>query len=342
MTRKKNREALPRVQTMQDVCSELGVSTATISRVVNNKPGVGPALRKKILAAVRELNYFPRAAGRNLARAKSDTLGVAFQDLTAGWLLTIFRGVVSRAAGQYHVITSVSAREGDEIEVPHRLLAEGRVDGLIWLDPRITPQLIRQMKSQSVPFVVLQRQITDPEINTIAIDSAHGAHEVVAHLLKAGYRKLLLLTGPHNDADSQRKLAGARQALQEFNVELPAHNVLEGHHVGAHAVSAITEYVAKGHPLPEAIFAFNDAMAIAVLHWLQGRGVRVPQDVAVAGYDGIEEAAYAGLTTFQTPMYEMGVLATQTLMDLISLAPSERKGKQLTLKGNLVIRETCK
>ena len=341
MKRRKPNAKRPQIQTMQEVCTELGVSTATISRVVNNKPGVGPALRKKVLAAVRELNYFPRAAGRNLARAKSDTLGVAFQDMTAGWLLTIFRGIVSRVAGQYHIITSVSVREGDEFEVPHRLLAERRVDGLIWLDPRTTPQLIKQMKHQAVPFVVLQRQISDPEVNTIAIDSAHGAHEVVTHLLKGGYRKLLFLTGPQNDADSQRKLAGAQQALRDFNVEIPAQNILEGHHVGAHAVSAITEYVKAGHPLPEAIFAFNDAMAIAILHWLRGRGIRVPQDVAVAGYDGIEEAGYARLTTFETPMYEMGVLATQTLMDLINLPPAERKAKQLTLKGNLVIRETC-
>lgn len=326
---------------MEEVCDTLGVSTATVSRVLNNKPGVGAELRKKVLAAVKELNYVPRAAARHLSSAKSDTLGIAFQDLTAGWLLTIFRGIISRAAGRYHVITSISVREGDEYEVPSHLLAERRVDGLVWLDPRATPQVIKRMKSQPVPFVVLQRQIADPEINTIAIDSAQGARETVTHLMKCGYRKLLLLTGPHDDADSLQKLNGAQQALQEFKVQLPAEAILEGHHVGAHAVRALSDHLAAGHPLPEAIFAFNDAMAIAVLHWLRGRGVRVPQDVALIGFDGIDEAKHVGLTTFETPMYEMGVLAAQVLMDLIDLPASERKAKQLVLKGNLVVRETC-
>ena len=179
------------------------------------------------------------------------------------------------------------------------------------------------------------------EIYTIAIDSAQGAREAVAHLLKCRCRKLLVLTGPRADPDSLRKLDGMQQALRESNVELPAENILEGHHVGAHAVRALSNYLAAGRPLPEAIFAFNDAMAISVLHWLRGRGIRVPQDVALIGYDGIDEAKQAGLTTFETPMYEMGVLATQVLMDSIGLPAGERKAKQLVLKGNLVIRETC-
>ena len=337
--RKTDRDAT--IQTMKEVCHALGVSTATVSRVLNNKPGVGAELRKKVLAAVKEMNYVPRAAARQLSSAKSDTIGLAFQDLTTGWLLTIFRGVISRAAGRYHVITSISVREGDEYEVPSRLLAERRVDGLIWLDPRATLQVIKRMKSQSVPFVVLQRQIADPEINTISIDSTQGAHEAVTHLLDLNYRKLLLLTGPRDDADSLRKLDGARKAFQDFNVQLPDENVLEGHHVGAHAVRALSDYLAAGRPLPEAIFAFNDAMAIAVLHWLRGRGIRVPQDVSLIGFDGIDEARQAGLTTFETPMYEMGVLAAQTLMDTIEQPPSERKAKQLVLKGNLAVRETC-
>jgi LacI family transcriptional regulator len=340
MTSQKTTHQAAAVRTIAEVCDALGVSTATVSRVLNNKPGVGAELRKKVLAGVKELNYVPRAAARHLSSAKSDTLGIAFQDLTAGWLLTIFRGIISRAAGRYHVITSISVREGDEFEVPSRLLAERRVDGLIWLDPRTPPQLIKRMKSQSVPFVVLQRQIADPDINTISIDSSQGAREAVSHLLNCGYRKLLFLTGPQDDADSLRKLDGAQQALKEFNVELPTQNILEGHHGGAHAVRAISEYVAAGHPMPEAIFAFNDAMAIAVLHWLRGRAIRVPQDVAIIGYDGIDEAKHVGLTTFETPMYEMGVLATQVLMDLIDLPATERKAKQLVLKGTLVIRDT--
>lgn len=319
----------------------MGVSTATVSRVLNDKPGVREVLRSKVLSAVRVMGYVPRSAARHLSRDRTDTLGVALQDLTPGWCLTIFNGVRASTGAAYHLLTAFSTKPGDELELPRQLLAGRRVDGLIWLDMRVTSSMVREVKKQPVPFVLLQHQLPDPDVNTIAVDSKQGAREVVLHLLRTGYRRILMITGPSRDEESERKLSGAHSALQEYGVEVPQEDILEGHHVAHHAVRALSAYLDAGHRLPEAIFAFNDGMALSVLNLLRGRGVKVPGDVALVGYDGIEEARQAGLTTVETPLYDMGVLAGQMLMDLIDKPVADRKARQVLLGGTLRIRETC-
>jgi LacI family transcriptional regulator len=327
--------------TIFDVCKALNVSTATVSRVLNNQPGVGPALREKILATIKQMNYAPQAAARQLSRARSDTIGVIFQDLTAGWPLLILRGIVARASGPYQVTISLSSRTGDEIELPRKILAEHRVDGLIWLDPRTTDATIKSMKKQSTPFVVLQRDLDDPDINTVTMDCRQGSYLAMRHLLSLGHRKILLLTGPETDVSSQEKMAGARRAAREFKHTVAPEQILVGHHVSTHAIKALSDYFAAHRPQPDAIFAFNDNMAIAVIQWLRHQGYKVPEEVAVMGFDGIEEAEYLGLTTIETPIYEMGVIATQILLDQIKDPSGKRKARQVLLQGQLRIRESC-
>ncbi len=327
--------------TREDVCRAVGVSTATVSRALNNEPGVGPELRQKVLAAAKKLNYVPQAAARNLSRAKSDTLGVVFQDLTSGWLLTIFRGIINRASGDYQVLNSLSTREGDEFDLPNKMLAARQVDGLIWLDMRVTPTMIGRIKKLAVPFVLLQHRVDDPAVNTVCIENRHGAYDAVHHLLELGHRDLLIIAGARDNADSERKLVGVRHALRDYDVTIPLEDILQGHHVGTHAVSALSKRLAERSSPPEAIFCFNDEMAIAVLFWLREHGLRVPEDVALVGYDGILEAKYVGLTTVETPMYDMGVLGAQRLIELIEDPSGEQKARHIVLTGQLTVRDTC-
>jgi len=326
---------------LADVCKEVGASTASVSRALNNMPGVGAKLKQRILTAVKELNYVPKAAARNLSSARNDTLGIVFQDLTAGWLLTVFRGIMSQAIGRYHILTALSTRFGDEFELPRRLLAERRIGGLIWLDTRATVRMVREMAEQQIPIVVLQRRINVPGVSTVVIEGMQGAAEATRHLLRLGYRRLVVIAGQEDSEDSERKMEGVRQALQESGIEISPDDILRGHHVGALAVEALSAYLAKGKALPEAILAFNDDMAIAVLNWLRKRGVRVPEDVALVGFDGIPEAEAYGLTTVDTPMYEMGMLATQLMIEHVESAPSARMSRNVILNGTLHIRETC-
>lgn len=326
--------------TRDDVCRLAGVSTATVSRVLNDNPNVRPEVREKVLAAARQLNYVPHVAARILSRARSDTLGVVFQDLTAGWFLTIFRGVMNRASGSYHILNALSTRAGDEFDLPNRMLTGGRVDGLIWLDLRVTDRTIAKIKAVGMPFVIVQRNVSDPDVSAVYIENRYTAADAVRHLLDLGYRRLAVLTGPPESEDSHAKMAGVEMALRERELALRPEDVLVGHHVATHAVKALTERMKIG-PLPEALFAFNDEMAIAAVLWLRERGIRVPEDVAIVGFDGIPEAKYLGLTTVENPLYEMGVIAAQTLIDTIEDPSGKREARHIVLNGRLCVRETC-
>lgn len=329
---------------MRDVCRVAGVSKSTISHVLNDKPGVGVETRQRVREVIRKMGYRPRPAARHLSLARTDTIACVFQDLTPGWLLNIYRGILSKAAElKYHVVTALSVWEGDQFELPTNVLGTASVDGLLWLDPRATPELIRRFKEQQhMPFVVLQGHLDDADIATVSIENTRGAYLAVRHLLSLGRRRLLLVTGQEDNVDSREKLLGARQALREAGVKLAPENMVNGHHVDDFAVRAVDAFLKAGHPLPDAIFAFNDNMALAVMRWLRERGIRVPGQVAVVGFDGIDEARPAGLTTIETPMREMGMMACQTLVELIHTPPSERKAPHLLMGGTLAARDSTR
>jgi len=329
--------------TVHDIARIMGVSAATVSRALNNKPGVGPDLRQRILAKIDKMGFTPSAAARNLSSARSHTLGVVCQDISAGWFLEIYRGILNRGAcTNYHLLTAVSEREGDEYDVPYRLLSGQKVDGLIWLDPRTTPQVVNKITKLGVPLVLLQFESDNPKLNTLSIDNTQGAALAMRHLLGTGYRRILLITGGEDDVASRQKTAGVALALKEARAKIPANLILNGRHNADFAAEAISPFIARGRPLPEAIFCYNDEMALAVLHRLQKKGIRVPEDVAIMGFDGIAESRRAMLSTIETPMREMGSMATQALIDLVEHeGPAVRPARQILFRGSLCIRETC-
>jgi LacI family transcriptional regulator len=326
--------------TVVDIAKAAGVCQATVSYVINNRPGVGPELRRRIEAIMKSMNFTPKPAARHLSMSKSDMIGVVVQDLAPGWFLSIFHGMLWRAMmNGYHAITVVSAKAGDEEELPARLVARASVDGLLWLDPRVTTEMASRFRKKGLPFVVLQNRIDDPDVNTVATDDRRGAQSAALHLLKLGYRRLVLVTGHPENWSSREKLEGARDAFRELRVALPAKSILNGEYNGPVAVRVLEGYLAKRNAMPRAIFCFNDHMALALLRWLNQRGVRVPEDVALMGYDGTDEARESELTTVETPGRDMGIMAAQLLTDTIR--NPERKAQHILLQGALCVRKTC-
>jgi LacI family transcriptional regulator len=328
--------------TLMDISKELGVSIATVSRVINDKPGVGVRLRERVLSVVRKHKYIPRASSRDLAGPRRHAVGVVLQDLTAGWLLTVFRGVLTKCTlTGYNVLTTVSTREEDVADLPLELLNGQGVDGFIWLDPRVRQEHIDTMKAEGVPFVLVQNYVDDPDIHSVSVENTHTAHAAAQHLLGLGHRNVVVITGPKDDSASQQRLTGVQLAFKEQGSVLPDDNILRGHYDPSIAADMLAAYFRAGHRRPDAIFAFNDAMAIAALQWLRANGHRVPEDIAVMGFDGIEEARKERLTTVETPIKEMGMLATQILVQLIEHPDAEPQAQHILLKGKLAIRDTC-
>ncbi|MFH0878389.1 MAG: LacI family DNA-binding transcriptional regulator [Lentisphaerota bacterium] len=326
--------------TVVDVAKAAGASQAAVSYVINNRPGVGPELRKKILAIMKEMNYTPSPAARHLSREKSDMLGIVIQDLGPGWFHSVFQGMLIQATmSSHHVITSVSVREGDTLELVQRMIAKTSVDGLLWLDPRATPEVVRKFKETGMPFVLVQNDPSDPDVNTIATENRLGARDAARHLLALGYRRILLMTGHEENSSSREKLEGVQQAFRDVHLPLPSNRILDGQYNGEIAVHKLEAYLGKDHPRPEAVFAFNDDMALALLRWLRQKNIRVPEDIAMVGFDGTDEARQAGLTTVETPTRDLGIMAAQLLMAVIN-NPS-RNAQHILLQGTLCVRDTC-
>jgi LacI family transcriptional regulator len=325
--------------TQKDVAREAGVSEATVSRVLNESPLVHEETRRRVMDAMERLGYRPSAAARNLSRNRTDAIGVVFHQISSGFFALVMSGIDSAArTSGYHILTALSRDTKEEREICYAMLDETRADGLIVLDAGLSKETIEQLKEYQQPFVLIEREIDDPAVSTIAVQNKKGAHDAMRHLLSLGYKDILVLTGPDGAQDSQLRIAGCKEALAEANQPESICHFESGSYNPDRAREALRDY-RKQHDLPRAVFALNDAMAIAVLKELRGEGVRVPEDVAIVGFDGIESADHVGLTTIETPMEALGEGAVKLLLE--QLEDPESPARHLQLETRLVVRATC-
>lgn len=325
--------------TLKQICEEAGVSKATVSRVLNNHPLVSKETREKVQEVIRRMNFTPNALARNLSLQKTDTVGVVFPWLFSGFFSTVLLGI-DNTARQYgfNVITSLSHNVEEENELALNLLQQRRIDGLILMAPTFPVERFQQLKNQNLPFVVLQQEIPDREISYVSVDNFDGGYRATKHLLDQGYRKILAIAGPERSQDSVRREEGYRTALKEAGVEYDPQLLIRSEFNKETALPNFELYRAQ-FPMPEAIFCFNDDIALGLLKYLKEIKVRVPEDVALMGFDGIEFTDFAELSTFATPMREMGEQAMKLLVKQLE-NKDERISEQWLLKGAVVARHS--
>ena len=324
--------------TLKDVCREALVSEATVSRVINGSPLVHERTRARVQEVIRRLGYTPNAAARNLSRSKTDTIGVVFHQMSSGFFAQVMDGI-DRAARQhgYHILSAFTRNDEDKDreQTCLRLLEEMRADGVVVLDPCVDLRLIESLKRYRKPIVVLQQEIEDGVVSSVSVDNRQGAYEGMKHLLSLGYQEILIVRGAVGAQDARLRLEGCERALKEAGVS--KRMFIDGHYSPHDAVEAFRVY-SQSNPLPRAIFALNDAMAMAIVRELRKGGVDVPGQVAVLGFDGIEAAEYVGLTTVETPMAEMGEEAVRVF--LRRLKTPDAPAEHILLPTRLVVRST--
>lgn len=279
------------------------------------------------------------AKGRTQRKKRPPTIGVVFHELTSGFYSLIMTGIDLEAFKQeYQLLISVSKPESPHRRSPYDMLQKARVDGLIVLDVTLDKDMLAHLKASTRPLVFIQNTFSDPEVSAVVPDNRGGAHKAMNHLLSLGYRDLLIVTGTPAVEDSDLRLQGCRQALQEHDLSIDDVGVIVGYYSASQALHAFRQYRER-HGLPRAIFAFNDDMALAILKDFRQQGVKVPEEVAVVGFDGIAAADLMGLTTIKVPMVEVGEEAVRLIAEMIenpSLAP-----RQVIKETTLVVRESC-
>jgi LacI family transcriptional regulator len=325
--------------TIKDVAREAGFSVATVSRVLNNSGPVRDETRRRIEEVAGRLHYTPNVAARSLITRKTLTIGVLLPDLYGEFFSEVIRGI-DRAArnGGYHLLVSGSHNDREEIEAAVHAM-HGRVDGLIVMSPGLEPRAIVAGLPRRLPLVLLNCDLEENGFDAVNVDNYGGAREMVHHLLGLGHRRVAIIAGARDNSDARERLRGYRDAITEADADVSVKLLVEGDFTEFSGFKAARQLLALS-PRPTAIFACNDSMAIGALSALREEGVRVPNEIAVAGFDDIPIARYVSppLSSVHVPIRRLGVRAVERL--LLAMSDATEKAREV-LPTRLVVRESC-
>lgn len=303
--------------TMKDVARLAGVSTSTVSHVINNNRFVSEAVRKKVTTAIGELNYAPSALARSLKLKQTRTIGMLLTASSNPFYSEVVRGV-ERSCYERGYSLVLCNTAGDEARMNHSLetLLQKRVDGLlIMCTESHLPSADILNRYPSVPSVMMDWAPFDGGSDIIQDNSLLGGEIATCYLISRGYRRIACITGPQDKTPARLRLNGYLQGMKNANLPVLPGYVVTGDFEFDGGFNAMNQLLAI-NPRPEAVFTSNDAMAVGVYHALYQAGLSVPGDIAVIGYDDIELARYMTppLTTIHQPKDDLGELAIDTLI----------------------------
>lgn len=332
--------------TIFDVAKRAGVSIGTVSRVINNRDRVHPETRERVLKAIRELDYHANALARGLASQQTATLGLVIPQVNDPFFFQIVRGVeeAASAANYSLLIASQSRLPASEQRYLH-LFRRGYVDAMVLASIKVHVHEVQEIIRQGIPIVLLQLDI-GKNIPTFLADNYGGGRAMAEHLVvDHHYQRVAYITGTDHTPDSQERLRALRDVLQENNLTLPPEYIAQGDYLRDSGYQAMRQLLDLPH-LPEAVFAANDQMAIDAMMAIRDHGLRVPEDIAVVGFDDIPMASYVSppLTTVHQPVYELGWHAGQMALEIIhtnSDRPAMISPRKLVLPTSPVIRHSC-
>ncbi|SDG49960.1 transcriptional regulator, LacI family [Onishia taeanensis] len=328
---------------LKDVAKLAGVSITTVSHVVNQSRAVAPATRQRVQRAIAELGYRPDTIARSLQSRRSRTIGMIVTSADNPFFSALIRGVEDHCFDCGYSLMLCNADDVDDKQVAYlRTLLERRIDGLIVMTSRNGPGFLEALHLQTLPTVMLDAATAPrPDIAVVNDDSRLGARLAIEHLLAQGLEDIALLTGPANHPRSQERLGGALGACEDAGLALPTGRIIATNLLADGGHAAMRELLEKGQP-PQAVFAFNDLVAIGAIRAAHEAGLSVPDKLSVIGYDDIDVGRYTcpALTTIHQPIYELGATAIAQLIDRLE---HQRPFAPLTaLPPRLVLRESVR
>ncbi|MED1533632.1 catabolite control protein A [Bacillus altitudinis] len=307
--------------TIYDVAREANVSMATVSRVVNGNPNVKPTTRKKVLEAIDRLGYRPNAVARGLASKKTTTVGVIIPDISSIFYSELARGIEDIATMyKYNIILSNSDQNTDkELHLLNTMLGK-QVDGIVFMGGNITDVHVEEFKRSPVPIVLaasVEEQAQTPSVN---INYEQAIYDSVQLLVEKGHKRIAFVSGPMSEPiNSMRKLAGYKRALEEAGIAFDEELVAEGDYSYDSGIEALANLLEQSDK-PTAVIAATDEMALGVIHGAQDRGVSIPEDLEVIGFDNTRLSLMVRpqLTTVVQPTYDIGAVAMRLLTKLMN------------------------
>ncbi len=336
--------------TLEQIAELAGVSRSTVSRVVNDHPSVDPGTRARVQQVIHEQNYHPNAAARALASRRSQLIGLVVpQSMSAVFADPYFPMLiqgVSAACEERGYFMLLSFPVMTVSETLTRIVRGGHLDGLVVAASLTDNKYVAQLTQEGMPFVLVGRSDYPGALTSVDVDNVRGAAVAVQHLLRLGCTGVATITGPLGMTAALDRRDGYLAALRAAHIEPPDSFVQEGdwsEWSGSRAMDALLRLPRR----PEAVFAASDNMAIGALKAIRAAGLRVPDDIALVGFDDIPlaSALETPLTTVRQPIYRLGYTAASVLIDDLLRAPEGEpplaQGQRTVLGTELVVRESC-
>jgi len=314
-------------------------------RVLGNYGYFSDSTRRKVLAAAKAVHYTTNTIARSLRTRLTRTVGVLISDITTFFWTTLVRGIQDRAAKDgFSVILCNSDEESRNEKAYLANLVERSVDGLVISPTTGNHSYLRRLAGSRLPLVLVDRHIRGLAVPAIRVDNRQGAYEATRHLIGLGHERIAIIKGIDGVETSDERYKGYAQALAESRIPVRAPLVKEGRFLKDLAFQVTQELLAMKSGRPTAVFVCNEPMVTGCMLALKESGVRIPQEVALIGFDDPIWASFADppLTTVSQPSYAMGILAFDYLAAQIGApAASRRRVEDVVLKPTLVIRKSC-
>jgi LacI family transcriptional regulator len=331
---------------LEDIALKAGVSRSTVSRVINRNNHVSAKTRAKVLAVIEDVGFSPNPAARMLVTQRTrvigvvipHTLNVVFED--PAYYPALLQGIAEIAnKHDYGMLLWMGQSSQDEARFHQRILQNRLMDGILVASFREGDPLLRHLLQAQLPFTMVERPLEmQDKITYVSIDNVQAVKTVIEHLLGLGYQRIATITGALDNMDAQERLQGYRITLQRAGIAIDKKLIAEGRFTYQTGYLGMKKLLGYG---VDAVFAASDRMALGALQAVKEANLRVPDDIAIVGFDDSVHAQQSTpqLTTVRQPIIQKGAKATELLLDLID--GMTQGPKQILLPTQLVIRESC-
>jgi len=329
---------------LKDIARLADVSIATVSMILNNKDqNISASTRENVLRIAKESNYIPNAMARSLIIGQTKIIGLIIPDISNPFFPELARGVEDKAnLSGYNVIFCNTDDDLEKEEKCLEMLAEKMVDGIIFAHSAKRTGGLENYIRENIPIILIDR---DMDINNVKgkvlVNNLHGAYHGVEHLLEKGYHNIAFITGDLTSNTATERLDGYKKALIEYGIPIDERYIKSGYYKSDWGVEATKQLIREGINF-DAIFCGNDLIALGAMKTLMGHGLKIPDDVAIVGFDDIWMAnmVLPELTSIRQPNYEMGFKAAEMLIEVISNPGIRTEKREIVLETELIVRKS--
>ncbi len=332
--------------TIKEIARIADVSASTVSLVMNNKPGVGAETRYRVMKIVEALNYTPNLVARSLVKRRSYTVAMLITNTLNPIFPETAAGVDEVLKKHGYSLSVISTYDDDEVEAKEieRIKARG-IDGIITSAALLDSRTLKQLARSGYPAVSLLRRVYEcDELDSVIVDNVQGEYLAAEHLIRLGHVRIGVVKGPQNTSTGRERYEGAMKAFADYGVPLANELVAQGDYFKASGYAAAKKFLKMApSDRPSAILAGNDDMALGALDAVLDAGLRVPEDLALVGYNNVETTALRAIdiTTVSQRKQEMGRLAAKRLIDRIEKNKGYTKPFHIVLEPKLIVRRSC-